>query len=46
MDLLVLNNPIKAVSSINRICAALRAKYSECTEGLFVKVGAWLFLAG
>lgn len=42
MDLLVLNNPIKAVSSINRIC--VRAKYSECTEGQ--GVGALLFLAG
>lgn len=35
MDLLVLNNPIKAVGSINRICAALKAKYSECTERPF-----------
>lgn len=40
MDLLVLNNPIKAVSSINRICAALKAKYSECTEGPFCEGGS------
>lgn len=46
MDLLVLNNPIKAVSSVNRICAALKAKYSNALKGLFVKAGAWLFLAG
>lgn len=35
MDLLVLDNPIKVVGSINRICAALAAKYADCTEGPF-----------
>lgn len=51
MDLLVLSNPIKAVGSINRICAALKAKYSECTEGPFCESRGWgggggLFPAG
>lgn len=35
MDLLVLDNPIKVVGSINRICAALAAKHTESTEGPF-----------